>query len=550
MVEPEQTTDQLDPLAPHPAPGGESTRKSIWPAIYPEILDLVEQHRSTLVFVNNRRLAERVALRINELARDRKDAAEEAARNVEIAPGIVASDTVADDGEIVDKPPAVRPVGPLLRRTGARSGVPGRRAVRDRPSAPRLPRARGAPGGGGAAQERRAAVPGGDELPGARHRHGRRGSRDPDRVAEVGLARAAAHRPRRAHGRSDGEGPHLPQVPRRPARVRGRRVAHADRIDRDDHDPAQPARRARAADRRDRGGRRHVRGVAQEDRERRGGGRGRGQRRLGPRRRRGGARPPRVSVPGPPPIVVRGRARPARRALSVGGVQRAAAAARVGSRRGHVAGPQGRAHAGDRQRRHDPGPRPLHGRAAGRPARRRARRGDGARGPGRADVPAGRLELADRGDPARPRGRDACARGAGGDSLLARRLGRAAPRAGGGDRQVRTRGGRRGTGRAGGRVRPRRARRQEPRGVPARAARRDDRHPERPHPGAGTLPRRDRRLAPRAPLSARRPGPRGLGAGDRRAHPRGPRPGIRRDLERRGPDPAPPGLRRRADAPT
>ena len=41
---------------------------SIWPSIYPEILELVRQHRSTIVFVNNRRLAERLALRLNELA--------------------------------------------------------------------------------------------------------------------------------------------------------------------------------------------------------------------------------------------------------------------------------------------------------------------------------------------------------------------------------------------------------------------------------------------------------------------------------------------------
>ena len=41
---------------------------SIWPSIYPEILRLVEEHRSTIVFVNNRRLAERLALRLNELA--------------------------------------------------------------------------------------------------------------------------------------------------------------------------------------------------------------------------------------------------------------------------------------------------------------------------------------------------------------------------------------------------------------------------------------------------------------------------------------------------
>jgi ATP-dependent Lhr-like helicase len=39
---------------------------SIWPSIYPEIVELVRAHRSTIVFVNNRRLAERLALRINE----------------------------------------------------------------------------------------------------------------------------------------------------------------------------------------------------------------------------------------------------------------------------------------------------------------------------------------------------------------------------------------------------------------------------------------------------------------------------------------------------
>src|SRR5262245_88698 len=41
---------------------------SIWPSIYPELLRLVEAHRSTIVFVNNRRLAERLALRLNDLA--------------------------------------------------------------------------------------------------------------------------------------------------------------------------------------------------------------------------------------------------------------------------------------------------------------------------------------------------------------------------------------------------------------------------------------------------------------------------------------------------
>ena len=65
MVEPEQSDLDLDPFA-----GQEATRKSIWPAIYPELLKEVREHRSTIVFVNNRRAAERLALRLNELAEE------------------------------------------------------------------------------------------------------------------------------------------------------------------------------------------------------------------------------------------------------------------------------------------------------------------------------------------------------------------------------------------------------------------------------------------------------------------------------------------------
>ncbi len=43
-------------------------RRSIWPAIYPRLLELVLEHRSTIVFVNARRTAERLAARLNELA--------------------------------------------------------------------------------------------------------------------------------------------------------------------------------------------------------------------------------------------------------------------------------------------------------------------------------------------------------------------------------------------------------------------------------------------------------------------------------------------------
>ncbi|MDQ6731288.1 MAG: DEAD/DEAH box helicase, partial [Actinomycetota bacterium] len=64
MLEPDATpSPELDPLA-----GGEATRRSIWPAIYPELLRLINEHRSTILFVNNRRAAERLAIRLNDLA--------------------------------------------------------------------------------------------------------------------------------------------------------------------------------------------------------------------------------------------------------------------------------------------------------------------------------------------------------------------------------------------------------------------------------------------------------------------------------------------------
>ena len=39
-------------------------RHSIWPAIYPELLKLVQEHTSTIIFVNARRAAERLAKRL------------------------------------------------------------------------------------------------------------------------------------------------------------------------------------------------------------------------------------------------------------------------------------------------------------------------------------------------------------------------------------------------------------------------------------------------------------------------------------------------------
>jgi len=69
--------DMADPGAPaYPAEDGPPPSevepsahvRSIWPAIYPKLLELVQEHTSTMIFVNNRRAAERLAKRLNELA--------------------------------------------------------------------------------------------------------------------------------------------------------------------------------------------------------------------------------------------------------------------------------------------------------------------------------------------------------------------------------------------------------------------------------------------------------------------------------------------------
>src|SRR4051794_32568213 len=69
--------DMADPGAPaYPSEDGPPPTeiepsahvRSIWPAIYPKLLELVQEHTSTMIFVNNRRAAERLAKRLNELA--------------------------------------------------------------------------------------------------------------------------------------------------------------------------------------------------------------------------------------------------------------------------------------------------------------------------------------------------------------------------------------------------------------------------------------------------------------------------------------------------
>ncbi|MBI2429124.1 MAG: DEAD/DEAH box helicase [Ignavibacteriales bacterium] len=48
-------------------------RDSVWNSIYPKLLEMLFQHRSTLIFVNNRRLAERLSAKLNEMLEGQTD---------------------------------------------------------------------------------------------------------------------------------------------------------------------------------------------------------------------------------------------------------------------------------------------------------------------------------------------------------------------------------------------------------------------------------------------------------------------------------------------
>ena len=73
VVVPVEDMSRLGEVLPlEDQPGGpawrDDMRTSIWPAIHPRILELIRAHRSTIVFTNSRRLAERLAHRLNDLA--------------------------------------------------------------------------------------------------------------------------------------------------------------------------------------------------------------------------------------------------------------------------------------------------------------------------------------------------------------------------------------------------------------------------------------------------------------------------------------------------
>ena len=298
-------------------------QQSIWPSIYPEILELVRAHRSTIVFVNNRRLAERLALRLNDLAE------EEIARAHH---GSLAREQRVEVEELLKKGEIPCLVATSSLELGIDMGAVDLVIQVESPKSV----ARGLQRVGRAGHELDA-VSKGRIFPKYR----------------ADLLESAVVVKRMLEG-----GIEETKIPRNPLDVLAQQIVA---ICADEEIAVDELHAARA-------------------------------RRLPVRRPL--ARP------------ARERARHARRALPVRRVRRAARADRLGPHRRRRQGPAGRAPAGGHERRHDPRSRALR-RPPGRRrrARRRARRGDGLRGARGADVPARRLDVADRGDHPRPRAR-------------------------------------------------------------------------------------------------------------------------------------------------
>ncbi|HCG15019.1 MAG TPA: ATP-dependent helicase, partial [Micrococcus luteus] len=92
--------EDLGELGGSPATDGESgqaDKPSIWPHVEERIVDLVAERRSTLVFANSRRLAERLTGRLNEIWEARAEAAA-AAEHPDAVPGFRTPDPTGFHG--------------------------------------------------------------------------------------------------------------------------------------------------------------------------------------------------------------------------------------------------------------------------------------------------------------------------------------------------------------------------------------------------------------------------------------------------------------------
>ena len=97
VIVPVEDMAELGKVADPPPVGSElpeTQRTSIWPSVHPRILDQIRQHNSSIVFVNSRRLAERLAGRLNELWDEQDELARES-NGAEKGAGSL--DSTADD---------------------------------------------------------------------------------------------------------------------------------------------------------------------------------------------------------------------------------------------------------------------------------------------------------------------------------------------------------------------------------------------------------------------------------------------------------------------
>ena len=60
--------DMTEPGTPDPLDPERAPARSIWPAVYPKLLQAIQSHNTTIVFANSRRLAERICAEVNNLA--------------------------------------------------------------------------------------------------------------------------------------------------------------------------------------------------------------------------------------------------------------------------------------------------------------------------------------------------------------------------------------------------------------------------------------------------------------------------------------------------
>jgi ATP-dependent helicase Lhr and Lhr-like helicase len=106
--------------------GGPAPRRSIWPHVEERVLDLIEQHKSTIVFANSRRLAERLCGRLNELAAERAEERAEGAGPDELSRIWETGPAAGSGAGSAPARPVVKKAVPaeLMAQAGTGAGAP------------------------------------------------------------------------------------------------------------------------------------------------------------------------------------------------------------------------------------------------------------------------------------------------------------------------------------------------------------------------------------------------------------------------------------------